>query len=368
MLRRWFVTLATALSAILLLTGQGSGAGRAPRPTLAQLVGQHLLVRMKGSTPSASLLGRIRRGEIGGIVLFQENIRGPSGVKRLVARLQAAARAGGQLPLLIAIDQEGGGVKRLPGPPTEAPPKMNGVLTAYMQGLATGRYLRGLGIDLDLAPVLDVPASPRAFIAPRAFSNKKTVVAARGTAFAEGLVSGGVAASVKHFPGLGRLLQSTDYYPGRIDAGRSDLARDLFPFRTAIDAGVPTVMVGTAVYGAYGGRLPAACSPEVVTGLLRQTLGFEGVTISDDLNTAGVRPLLPFPESTVRAVKAGIDMIYVSGVDLSGSDPAGREAFAALLSAARHGDIPRSQLQDSYDRILELKQQYAGESRRGDQE
>ncbi len=362
MLRRRLLTLAVALSAALVLLNPGSGARRLQQPTLAQLVGQHLLVRMRGATPSASLLGRIRRGEIGGVVLFQENTGGSGGVKRLVAKLQAAARAGGQLPLLIAIDQEGGGVKRLPGPPTEAPSKMNGVLTAYAQGLATGRYLNGLGIGLDLAPVLDVPASPRAFIASRAFSNKKTVVAARGTAFAEGLVDGGVAASVKHFPGLGRLLQSTDYYQGRIGAGRSALDSDLFPFRTAIDAGVPVVMVGTAAYGAYGGTLPAACSPKMVTGLLRQTLGFEGVTLSDDLNTAGARLLLLFPESAVRAVRAGIDMIYASGVDADGSDPAGRRAYAALLEAARHGDISRSQLQGSYDRVLQLKQQFAGAS------
>jgi beta-N-acetylhexosaminidase len=332
------------------------------QPTLAQLVGQHLLVRMKGSTPSASLLGRIKRGEIGGVVLFRENVGGPGGVPALVAKLQAAARAGGQLPLLIAIDQEGGGVKRLPGPPTKAPPKMNSVSTAHAQGLATGRYLHGLGIGLNLAPVLDVPASPRAFIASRAFSSKKTVVAARGTAFAKGLVDGGVAGSVKHFPGLGRLLQSTDYHPGRVDASRSALTRDLFPFRTAIDAGTPVVMVGTAAYRAYGGKLPAACSQKIVTGLLRQTLGFEGVTLSDDLNTAGVRPLLSFPESAVQAVKAGIDIIYVSGVDANGSDPAGRRAYAALLSAARRGDISRSQMQVSYDRILELKRQYAGAS------
>jgi beta-glucosidase-like glycosyl hydrolase len=86
------------------------------------------------------------------------------------------------------------------------------------------------------------------------------------------------------------------------------------------------------------------------------------VTLSDDLNTAGVRPLLPFPESAVQAVKAGIDMIYVSGVDANGSDAVGRQAYAALLSAARRGDISRSQIQASYDRILELKRQYAGAS------
>jgi len=361
-LRRRLLTLAIALAAALVLLSPRSGALPSQQPTLAQLVGQHLLVRMKGSTPSASFLGRIKRGEIGGVVLFQENTRGTGGVKGLIAKLQTAARTGGQLPLLIAVDQEGGGVKRLPGPPTEAPSKMNGALTAYAQGLATGRYLHGLGIGLDLSPVLDVPASPRAFIASRAFSSKKTVVASRGTAFAEGLVGGGVAASVKHFPGLGRLLQSTDYHPGRIDASRSALARDLFPFRTAIDAGVPAVMVGTAIYPAYGSKLPAACSPGIVNRLLRQTLGFQGVILSDDLNTAGVRPLLTFPESTVQAVRAGIDMIYVSGVDANGSDAVGRQAYAALLSAARQGDISRSQLQVSYDRVLALKRQYAGAS------
>jgi beta-N-acetylhexosaminidase len=360
--RRWLLPLALALSAAFLLASQGSSAERLQQPTLAQLVGQHLLVRMKGSTPSASLLGRIKRGEIGGVVLFKENTRGPSGVKGLIAKLQTAARTGGQLPLLIAVDQEGGGVKRLPGPPTKALSKMNSVSTAHAQGLATGRYLHRLGIGLDLAPVLDVPASARAFIASRAFSSKKTVVASRGTAFAKGLIDGGVAASVKHFPGLGRLLQSTDYHPGHIHASRSALARDLYPFRRAIDAGAPAVMVGTAAYRAYGGRFPAACSPRIVSGLLRQTLGFEGVTISDDLNTAGARPLLPFPESAVRAVKAGIDMIFVSGADANGSDAVGRRAYAALLGAARHGAISRSQLQASYDRILELKQQYAGAS------
>jgi beta-N-acetylhexosaminidase len=357
-----FLSMALGLSVVFLLLGPRSSAQGLRQPTLAQLVGQQIMVRMPDSTPSASFLVRIKRGEIGSVVLFSDNYRSADGARRLIVKLRATARAGGQLPPLIAIDQEGGKVKRLPGPPTRTPSKMGRISTARAQGLATGRYLKTLGINLDLAPVLDVPASPRSFITSRAFSNNAKAVGNRGTAFADGLEEGGVAAAVKHFPGLGRLTVNTDFAPGRVGASQRALARDLAPFRVAIDAGVPAVMVGTAAYRAYGGRLPAACSPKIVTGLLRQTLGFGGVTLSDDLNTAGVRPLLPFPESAVRAVKAGIDMIYVSGVDANGSDAVGRQAYAALLSAARHGDISRSQIQVSYDRILELKQQYAGAS------
>lgn len=358
---RWrFLSIALGLSVAFLLLGPGSSAQGPRQPTLTQLVGQRIMVRMQGSTPSASFLGRIKRGEIGGVALFSDNYRSADGARKLIVKLRAAARAGGQLPLLIAIDQEGGKVKRLPGPPTRAPSKMGRISTARAQGFATGRYLKKFGINLDLAPVLDVPASPRSFITSRAFSNNAKAVGNRGTAFAEGLEEGGVAAAVKHFPGLGRLTVNTDFAPGRVGASQRALARDLAPFRVAIDAGVPAVMVGTASYPVYGSKLPAACAPQIVNGLLRQSLGFQGVILSDDLNTAGVRPVLPFPESAVRAVKAGIDIIYVSGVGKNGGDAAGRAAYVALLGAARQGAISRADLEASYERILELKRQVAG--------
>jgi beta-N-acetylhexosaminidase len=354
-----FLSMALGLSVVFLLLGPVSSAQGLRQPTLAQLVGQQIMVRMPDSTPSASFLARIKRGEIGGVVLFSDNYRSADSARRLIAKLQATARAGGQLPLLIAIDQEGGKVKRLPGPPTRAPSKMGKISTARAQGLATGRYLKKLGINLDLAPVLDVPASPRSFITSRAFSNNAKAVGNRGTAFAEGLEEGGVAAAVKHFPGLGRLTVNTDFAPGHVSASRGALAKDLAPFRVAIDAGVPAVMVGTASYPVYGSKRPAACAPQIVNGLLRQSLGFQGVILSDDLNTAGVRPVLPFPESAVRAVKAGIDMIYVSGAGKDGNDAAGRAAYAALLGAARRGAISRANLEASYERILELRLRFA---------
>src|SRR5512135_1273527 len=147
-----------AASFVLMLVAAvaAASARQGAAPTLAQLAGAHVVIRMRGPVPSAALLARIRRGEVGGVVLFTNTI--PSGGPLpLVRQLQAAARAGGQPPLLIAIDQEGGDVKRLPGPPTESPAQMRSAADALAQGRSTGRYLRGLGIGVDLAPVLDVP-------------------------------------------------------------------------------------------------------------------------------------------------------------------------------------------------------------------
>jgi beta-N-acetylhexosaminidase len=346
-----------AAAAVAALT-VSSSAGSAPEPTTAQLVGQHLLVRMRGSTPSARFLARIRQGRIGGVVLFQNNAT-PAQLPALVARLQAAARAGGQLPLLIAIDQEGGSVKRLPGPPALAPASMTSATTARVQGTATGRYLRSFGVNADLAPVLDVPGGRADFIYARAFGTSPSVVASRGVAFAQGLAAGGVAATAKHFPGLGRFTASTDYAPQIAAVSRAALARDLIPFRRAIAANVPAIMVGTARYPAYGDDLPAACSPSIVTKLLRGSLHYAGVTLSDDLDTAGVWTQIRPVQAAVRAVAVGIDMVYIAGVDGSGGDAIGEEAFAALLRAANDGTLSRTALRSSYARIAALKQRYA---------
>src|SRR5262249_30182140 len=152
------------------------------------------------------------------------------------------------------------------------------------------------------------------FIFSRAFATTPGAVASRGVAFAQGLVAGGVAATAKHFPGLGRLTNSTDYAPETVPASKTALAGDLIPFRRGVGAGVPGVMAGTAVYPAYGDALPAACSPFVVTQLLRGRLHFGGVVLSDDLDTAGVAARIPPVQATVQAVKAGVDMVYIAGV------------------------------------------------------
>ena len=264
-----------ALLAVLALGAAACGGSAGPAPSrggrasaasipVAKVVGQTILVRMPGRRPTATFLARIRAGQIGGVVLFSENF-GPAGPAALDAELQAAARAGGNPPLLIAIDQEGGIVKRLPGAPTLAPGEMSTPAVAAAQGQATAKNLSRFGISMDLAPVLDVGHG--GFITPRTFGSTPQVVATRGTAFARGLAAGRVAATAKHFPGLGYARVSTDASSVVVGASRSALLADLLPFRTAIRSGVPLVMVSTAAYPALGATEPAALSATIVKRL-----------------------------------------------------------------------------------------------------
>ena len=225
--------------ASLLLAASGAATAAATSPTLAQLIGQKLMVRMDGLTPSVSLLARIRHGEVGGIILFGSNITTASALVALTAKLRAAAAAGGQPRLLIAVDQEGGSVKRVPwAPPTLSAPQMGRTYSrvARAQGASAGTALRELGIDVDLAPVADVPSSTSSFMyrEGRTFSFSATTTALVANAFATGLESEGVVPAMKHFPGIGFATRNTDSYVVTITASKTALAPGLLPYRTAI--------------------------------------------------------------------------------------------------------------------------------------
>jgi beta-N-acetylhexosaminidase len=316
------------------------------------MVGQLMLVRMQGKTPSASFLTRIRSGEIGGVVLFAGNY-GAAGPAALVTRLQQAAASGGQPRLLIAIDQEGGVVRRLPGAPSLAPPQMRTAAIARAEGLATALNLRRYAINVDLAPVLDVGRG--GFITVRTFGRTPLQVATRGTAFARGLAAGGVLATGKHFPGLGYAGSNTDNAATVVRASLPQLDADLLPYRTAIAAGLKVVMVSTAVYPALGAQVPAACSPLVVTRLLRRELGFRGVVITDDLKSAGVNEYVSTPQAAVKAVDAGVDMVLAAGVTGRFADRTSEAAYRAILQAADRGRLSRTKIAQAYGRVLTLK-------------
>jgi len=325
-------------------------------PTLAQLIGQKLVVRMDGVTPSADLLGRIRRGEVGGIILFGPNVTTPTALVALTGQLRAAAVAGGQPRLLIAVDQEGGPIKRIPwAPPALSAPQMGRIGSASIaraQGASTAAALRGLGIDVDLAPVADVPASTASFMyrAGRTFSFSATRTALMANAFAAGLESQRVAPAMKHFPGIGFATRNTDAYVVTITASRTALAPGLLPYRTAIAHHIPIVMLSNATYTAYDPRNAAGWSHAIAITLLRRDLGFTGVTITDSLDgTAKARGLWP-RVLAVSAARAGTDMILTTG-----SEASTRSVYATLLRQAQLGSIPRATLQASYDRILALK-------------
>lgn len=368
--------MATWVAAVLTMAGLLSGSPMAPARAQAQepappatappavpsavplrrLVGERLFVRMNGTTPSAAFRARVRRGEVGGVVLFGPNIRTRSQVQTLVRRLAAAARAGDVPPPLIAIDQEGGIVKRLQSaPPFRSAPQIGATRStriARSEGLATARSLDALGIDIDFAPVVDVPDSGSSFIAPRAFGRDPRRVSRLGAAFADGLQSGGVAATLKHFPGLGSAPANTDFATAVVSAPRSRLERELIPYR---DTDARLVMLATAVYPAYQRGVPAAFSRRIVTGMLRGDLGYQGLIVTDDLETPAVRAYTSPAEGAVRSIRAGVDMALVVG-----SEQGGRAAFDRMLAAARSGRLDRAGLEVSHARVEALRAALAG--------
>jgi beta-N-acetylhexosaminidase len=320
------------------------------------MIGQKLVVSMNGTTPSASLLERVKRGRVGGVIIHGFNFSSPAGLRSITRKLRNAAANGGQPRLLIAVDQEGGSVKTVQWiPPTLSPPEMGDLGssdTARTQGRKTGSALLGLGINSDFAPVADVPASTSSFMYQQgrtwSFGSRKTSRLAN--AFALGLGDRGALATMKHFPGLGFATKNTDDFVVHIDATKSELAHGLRPYRHAAANGVPLVMLSNAIYKAYDRSHAAGWSRAIGTTLLRGELGFQGVTITDSLDGAAHSRGVPTNPLALKAAKAGTDMLL-----LTGSEASSRSVFSTLLDAAKAGQIPRDRLTASYGRILALK-------------
>lgn len=331
-------------------------APAAAAPSLQHLIGQRLLVSMDGHTPSASLLDRARRGRIGGVLIHGWNFSSAAQLRSITSKLQQAASEGGRPPLLIAVDQEGGQVKTVSWiAPTLSPPEMGDLGssdTARSQGRRTGSGLLGLGINVDLAPVADVPASTSSFMyrQGRTWSFGSRETARLANAFALGLGDRGAVATMKHFPGLGLASRNTDDYVVHIDATKSELAPGLRPYRHAVANDVPLVMLSNAVYKAYDSSHAAGWSRAIGTTLLRGQLGFQGVTITDSLDGAASTRGIPTNPLALKAAKAGTDMLL-----LTGSEASSRSVFRTLLDAAKTGQIPQDRLTASYDRIVALK-------------
>lgn len=323
-----------------------------PATGLDLAAGQSVVVRMENQ-PTRALVRQARKGEIGGVILFPDpEVRGKV-LSRGIARLQRAATGGGNPPLLVAIDQEGGAVERIPAlPPAIGPFTLrvnDDPKASRLEGRATGFALRELGINVDLAPVLDVPASEQQFMAPRAFGLDPQTAARLGLAFAKGLRRDAVAATAKHFPGLGRAAENTDLAPATVSASAAALAQDIEPFRAAARIGIDLIMVSSASYPRLGSRSPAVLSPEISEDLLRGDVGFEGLVISDDL-LAPALTAVGTPRSVgIQAKAAGVDLLLYAREPVNG-------IAAALAGAVGAGRLDEGRLRASCERILALKE------------
>lgn len=355
------VVAAVVVGASVLIGGGGSDE---EQPLGAKrLVGQTIIAKMGKDGPDKALLRRARKGQIAGVIATAPD---EGTLTQQVARLQQAAEAGENPELLVLVDQEGGEVKRLPGPPDQGAPELGqaGADAARSSGEATGNYLKGFGVNVDLAPVLDVAVPQSAdSIASRSFGDDPAVVSEVGSAFIGGLQGAGVAATAKHFPGLGPATLNTDDSPVTIAARDEILEAALQPFQAAVDAGVELVMVGSAIYPGYGPEnprdpnRPASSVKAIVSGLLRGQLGFEGVCVTDDLQSVAVETLTTSASAGVAALGAGCDLLLYAG-SARGSE----DGFKAVLRALKKQRLTRAQLQASYDRVTALKQRLSASS------
>jgi beta-N-acetylhexosaminidase len=339
--------------------GAALADGPRPRPSVAsalspsQLAGQRIVVGFPAAQPPAGVVRMIRAGEVAGVVLFSENLPSRAAGQRLIGRLQAIPRPPGlRDPLLAMIDQEGGLVKRIGGAPTASARTMGarGAAFSRAQGSRTAANLRNLGVGVDLAPVLDV-ARPGGTIADtdRGFGSTAAQVAATAAPFATALQAGGVGATGKHFPGLGSARLNTDDAVQRIGLSRRTLRRvDEAPYRRFVAAGGAMVMLSTAIYPAFSDR-PAAFTGAIATGELRRHLGFEGVSITDALDTVAVHAFGDTPKAARAAAAAGADLLLYTG-------PAeAAQAHRALLRALRRGELTRTSFEESATRVLKLR-------------
>ncbi len=342
-------------------TGGTPPAAKPPPTTLgaAELAGQRLVAGYAGADPPRGLRRLIRAGRIGGIVIFADNVAGRRELRRRISELQAIPRPPGlRAPLLVMTDQEGGAVRRIDGPPQPSAAAMGlrGRAYAAAQGRRTARLLRRAGVNVNLAPVLDVGRPGSAISREgRSFGRTPRAVIGTGVAgFAAGLRGGGVATTAKHFPGFGAAAVNTDLAPQRIDVPLTRLRRiDEAPFRAFAAAGGELIMLSVARYRAFGGA-PAALSRAIATGELRRRLGFAGVSITDSLDARAVLAFGGRAEVARRAAAAGTDLL------LYGDWRSARAGGRTLTRALRRGNLDRGRFEASVRRILGLRAELQG--------
>jgi beta-N-acetylhexosaminidase len=341
----------------------GSRPAALPSLSLAQLAGQRVIYSYGGLTPPPALLRLIRHGEVAGVIFFGPNISSQAQIAGVIAELERANASPlnpVRAPLLLMTDQEGGIIRRMPGPPYLSERQIgdsSGPATAAAEaGTSAAANLRGVGVNVNLAPVLDVYRKPGDFDDQngRSYSTNPGAVSLLGKDFITAQQNGGVAATAKHFPGLGAaaMPQDTDKVPVTLNQPAGEIrATDELPYRAAIAAGVKLIMVSWAVYPALAPGRPAGLSPVIVGGELRQRLGFNGVTITDALEAGALKPFGGIANRSLLAAQAGMDLILCSEKNYT----EGVQAAAALEQGYSDGRLARPAFIGAVQRVLALR-------------
>ena len=309
--------------------------------TEAAFGGRLLMAGIPGPRVDQVARELVRELQVGGIILFARNLISPEQVWRLTRDLQQEAREAGSPPLLIAVDQEGGPVQRLKAPFTLIPAARELGLTSTPEEVEdlsrrVARELALVGINVNLAPVLDVPRSPACPQWMRAYSPDPERAARYALAAIRGYLAGGVIPVAKHFPGLGDTVSDSHQVLPRALSTDAQRVADLLPFRQAAAAGAPMVMTAHLLVPEWDETHPATLSPVALQDWLRRRLKFDGVIITDDLEMGAIAGRLPVEQAAREALAAGADLLLICNNWQAANDTARRlSADAALKTRAQ---------------------------------
>jgi beta-N-acetylhexosaminidase len=341
-------------------------AEAAPRLKLTdrQLAGQRIVYSYKGATPPAALLNVIRRGEAAGVIFFKQNIPSRARLRAAVAAIKKAnAKSPVHAPLLLMTDQEGGAVRRLSGAPTLSARQIgqstHPVTAATTAGTSAAANLRSVGLNVNLAPVLDVYRKKGDFADQfgRSYSSDPAQVSQLGSAFIKAQQQAKVAAAAKHFPGLGTAptKANTDLRPVTLTASAATLRGvDEVPYASALTAGTSMVMVSWAVYPALDAHRPAGLSATIVQHELRGRVGFKGVTVTDALEAGALKSYGSVANRGLLAARAGMDLLLFSAQSIG----QGVSGLNTLAGALGKGTLNHRDAEAAAQRILSVRATY----------
>ncbi len=343
-----------------------------PSVSVETMIGQMLLVGFRGYglDTQQPIYDMFKSGRVGNTVLFDydvpssgaqaRNVQSPQQVAFLTTQIQSLMPT----PALISTDQEGGEVARL-GPQYGFPRTIseqdlgaqNDPDKTQAAGADIGKTLAAAGINLDLAPVVDVnvnPNNPIIGALERSFSSDPEVVARQALAYIDGLHSAGVLSTLKHFPGHGS--STADSHLGFVDVSSTWSQQELIPFQRVIEAGRADAVMTAHIFNSnLDPKYPATLSKATITGVLRDQLGFDGVVLTDDMQMGAIRNYYSFNDALEAAINAGADVISLSNNGDTYNPTVGDDAFNAILDAVHAGRITEDRIHDSYQRIMKLK-------------
>lgn len=332
--------------------------------TPKEMLGQMLAFGFHGTTLSEEFLSLIREYKIGNIILFRRNVTDARQMRELCSQIQTVVQAETGLPAFILIDQEGGMVSRLPNDAVTVPCAMSLAATgdpenARVASEITIRQLKGLGANFNMAPVLDVNNNPQnPVIGIRSFGDRTELVSAFGIASAQPYENSGIICCGKHFPGHGDTAVDSHLGIPQVNKTEEELEQlELVPFRQAIAAGIPSIMISHVMFPHIEDRqIPCTMSRKIVTDLLKTKLGFKGLVLSDCMEMMAIQAHYGTPEGVVAALQAGVDI-----AEISSSITLQWATAKAVNEAAALGKLNMTEIKASVERIIAYKQQVATE-------